>query len=490
MKLLSFGIPLGVFLVVLAVIFTGSHQDVSLSNSLPEIEKARPQPAADAPNLAINEASARTAVQALPDITSVVPTPDATATLFVQLVDAQGFTVKGGSILLSDQEGRVIRESESKNNLFIFSNLSLGDYNVRVTATPPNYLLPRHQAGPNALSNYTAVQVTTGENLLSIVLETPVSISGHVVGPSGEPGNRIVVRCSSKEEGVRFLKKSEFPVQNGYYSGLLYEGEWQLEVLREARNLQGSEAEQNRPYHELMAQHPFGSFAQPLPLLRKFDSGSQNIVDFRYEQANGSIALTIRDEGNAPFAGLNLHLYRDAEVVSPDNETKKKVAPGIKSGVTDSEGQFTFKDLVSAKYRIQVEPKGFSPLAPPGKSTIGEIVWPIEIDLTDNQNSMVERTVRRAKPVLVEGEIHVSLASAKKDIPEATLVLPINQFRVVERRSKVKLDHGNSFSFYIEATESDALIEFTLGGEVMRYPLTSSSSSLIMPARLSLSFPQ
>jgi len=411
--------------------------------------------------------------------TAVPQTKDG-ATLTVFLTDGSN-AVAGGLVELLTETGQTLATSEASGPQAAapFQQLSAGRYALRVKQAPAGYLVPRPQAASRERIAATTT-ISNGSTSVELKLDRSCLVFGSVRGPLGENVEQSFVRFSSFEKLGRFVPESEFGITNGFYQGELYEGMWIGEVIAGVSNADW------KPGALTVDTHPLARRVPPWPDTFQVLPGESRQIDFAFEAGQATLGGKINDETGGPFGGLQVYAYRVGSKDTPELGRAFDLSQPVGRSLTDSNGNFSFPELPLGDYVVNVEPDGFFPLAEPGKSKVGVLCAPLKVAVHSSAPALLQVTVPRPHPCRVMGRVTRTPQTATGDFPPTQLVLGIQPWRQVERRSVVELSSEGTFYFFLEASESDAWLEFRTRDGIVTYPLVLSASSDLPLLNISL----
>lgn len=379
----------------------------------------------------------------------------------------------GGRVRLRQQGHATSWEADvdRASGVASFRSLQAGTYQVEFAELPVGALPPRTQHR-RSRSVPILAEARLGSNQLTIDLEPSARIFGYVRDASGGLVDRAIVRFTSLDtRPTQFVSPVELGVRSGHYEGDVYCGPWRIEVLPDI---------QGQPLLDPL----------PVPQVHDLGPGSQTQIDFSY-QPMGTCVLNIivHDTQGNGFSGLHAFLYRIHNILDSHTGGFRTIVQGVQGGtqLSDESGEVTWRGLPPGHYRVMVEPEGFNPEAPPGESVLGSPIPTRDLDIASDTPTRIEITAPRSDPVLCQGQIVVDSTWAKSHPlvshhPTVQLILGRNEWRKRDRVSDVALTSDDSFQFYLDNAEANALLQITVGAEVMTYPLTLSSWGRGIPA--------
>lgn len=416
-----------------------------------------------------------------PALRATLPTtseqPASVGSISVELLEEDGSRTTQGQVMLVQHGHSVGPQKAIEAGVVVFSNLSPGQYYVRVDSRSlrEGVFAPREQFRQerNRVDEIgVPVEVMAGEqNELVITLELGALVYGYLRDQAGVPLEWSHVRFGSRDpKGRRLHAQYADVLDDGFYQAYVYPGLYCVRM-----SLGVSIEVPSNPEALTSSTHPLSGSVRPLGEIRDLAGGTATQIDFQLVNGPAHLEGRLIDEAGGGFEGLNLCLYPES-LTSPDTgETYRMgLLNCVASRVSDANGQFQVAGLMPGQYKLQIEPEGFYPLAAPGQSTVGKRMDPIPIRVQVGANS-VEISVPRPSPVLVYGKVKVgplrSVSPTGAVTPRATLILGPNEFRSKDRRSPVFLERGERFSFHLESREQAAFLELTLGDLTTVVPL-------------------
>lgn len=440
--------------------------------------------------------------------------------LEIRLVSPEGRYLPQGEVLL--YRGGVLIERSSiraKQASARFDDIDGGDHFVIIdpASLPSGYLPPRAQSQPHLVNardhlvirNELAgirVSVPQGSSMtLDLRVDAASFVHGFVRAVDGAPvrSAHVSFACAEKDREAWTSAFAFDTDVDGHFEGYIYPGRWLAAVNLGPSNKLIAAAQLSSPsdvladgYSTVDTQnHPLKAVTRPLPRICYCAPASSTEVSFVYGGGEGAIVGRVTDQNGAGFDGLKI-LVCPLTLHDPMRGTSEALGLNHALAVTTSgpAGGFRFDGLESGHYRIQVTQHGVDgvdPLAPPGKSLLGRVVPPSQVDVTAPSASELEITATRAAAVLVRGTVtvdqHWALAHQAAQLrPRAVLVLPKNEWRARDARLDIALSSADgTFSFYVDVAQRNVLLELSLAGELVLFPidLQPSVDGLYFPIR-------
>lgn len=209
------------------------------------------------------------------------------------------------------------------------------------------------------------------------------------------------------------------------------------------------------------------------PLARAWDLAprSQNKIDFHLAPGPCDVNLRTIDAIGAAVPGLEVAIsltqieQGDTGVFAPS----EGIGAVLCVGSTDGNGSLHFEGLAPSRYGFSVDRGGYNPLAPPGKSKLGQLFECQVFDVVPGVNEIDLRVVV-AHPVHVRGQI-TPRAKDSSAVASLHLILPPRGGRTRDMSLDVTGTPDGAFSFYVDASETDAILVVGRDATALTIPL-------------------
>jgi hypothetical protein len=426
--------------------------------------------------------------------TNAVAAPSAPGTagarLTVELVAAGRPASSGEVELHSGREEKVLLHAsvDGHDGCARFESLPPGTYMISLAGLPLGLLPPRTFLRSSYPDDALRTVTMDGEDrLLRFELEPGVHVFGYVRTPDGQLARSMRlfgqtfprVRCWRKSAGWgESVGEQYIDIVDGRYEGYVHEGLWVLKV------------DGGPKLDDAGTELPC---VTPLPALRRLPPGSETQIDFQFRpEAKGILHVMVRDEEGKPFEGLSGYVDELHELLEPSTgESENYPWGGGRATRSLDTGELKISSLPRGRYRLWIEPEGYSPTSKPGVAKLGQVP-PTSVLEFDGVEKTFEITIRRPRPVQVTGRIEVdSEWSRTHTAVESTAFLGLSwktdREDVPVARENVQTDSGR-FAFWLESSVKDPCLELMLAHETRRIPLTLVPD--VTPDPLVIHFPR